>query len=132
MFNDTWTLSYDPENDASSISAAFTKFDQTSTLSIYTGPNHTFLQRETLSFQRTLPRKEGDFLGFKRSSIKTTVDVDCVNDAGEVSKVPVIITTKAAVPVGAVDAQALAALQLHRGVVADDAIFLKSAQELSI
>lgn len=66
----------------------------------YTGPSHTFQDKDTLVLGRTAPKPTSTFAGMARSLIKRVKTVTLADG----SRVDAMITTETAFPVGAADA----------------------------
>lgn len=113
MQPNTITLSVDEENDGvGPVNHVFTRLEEYLNRSVYVGPNHSLVTRNTLGLYRTFPKPQGNFNGVAKTSMKFTQDVQVLGKDG-VSQItsPIIVEVSYSIPVGATGAQILIARQ---------------------
>lgn len=117
------TLSVDALNNGTPANQVYTRSEEVANRSTYRGPLHTLQSKDTLQFYRTLPKRQGNFLGAAKCSVKLTQDVSVPNadGSGEIV-VPMIIETAFSFPVGVTDAQMLAIRQRMVAVLDTDSV----------
>lgn len=87
----------------------FERFETRLNSSVYHGANHVMDARNLMALFRTMPKENGNFKGFARSSYKVTQDVVVVGKDGLAQlTVPAIVKTEYVLPVGITEADRLA------------------------
>lgn len=99
MLPDTVTLAL--PNSGTPVNRAFKRIDVLQNRSVYHGPAHTTLLRETLGFYRTPSKKIGNFNGVMKGAVKTTLDIEVQNAIKETIVSPQIGEMSFSIPVGA-------------------------------
>jgi hypothetical protein len=134
MLDNTFTLQADLENDGGTLTdILMTRIEEYLNRSVYKGPDHTLVSRDTLGFYRTAPKKVGNFNGVAKSSVKSTHDHTVAGvDSSTTLTSPIIIETNFSIPVGVTHAQVLAARQRHVALLDLDAIMTKLNEGLEI
>jgi len=123
MQDNTITLGVDVANDSNVVNAVFTRHSEELNRSIYNEAGHTLASRDTLTFNRTAPKPNGDSRGMARSAIKFTQDVSVANASGDGTIVlPLIGEVSFSVPVGTTPAQTMELRQRIIAILDDDAI----------
>lgn len=101
MLPDTITLAL--PNGGTPVDKAFARIDVLQNRSVYHGPAHTTLMRQTLGFYRTPSKRIGKFNGVMKSAAKVTLDINVPNAIGETVVSPQIGELSFSVPVGATE-----------------------------
>lgn len=107
MLDNTITLAVDVLNNGTPVNQLFTRDEEYVNRSVYTGPDHSLVSRQTLGFYRTPVKKSGTDLGTAKSSFKLTEDVTVLNSVGASVLKPAIVNVDASFPVGITAAVAL-------------------------
>lgn len=109
------TLPVDVLNNGTLVNHVFNRFEEFQNRAVYTGPEHTLVNRDTMSLYRTLPKPSGNFRGVLKSAAKFSKDVVVlgVDGVSQLSS-PIILEVSMSVPVGALAADVLVMRQ--RGV----------------
>lgn len=90
-------------NGGTPANALFKRIDVVQNRSLYHGPGHSPIARNTLGFYRTPSKKVGNFLGVMKSSMKHTMDIQITNAVGETVTSPQIGELSFSIPVGATE-----------------------------
>lgn len=108
MLDNTVTLPVDILNNGTTSNRVYTRYDEYQNRSVYKGPSHTLVKRDTLGFYRTPVKANGTDNGVAKSAIKLTFDVEVPGKvaASPVVK-PLIGDASFSIPVGATPAQTL-------------------------
>lgn len=123
MQNDTITLSVDVTNSGSPTSEPYTRHEELANRSTYIGADHTLADRNTLQFYRTPPRRNGEFLGAAKTSLKFTQDTSVANASGDGNIVaPLIMEVQISAPVGVTEADLVHLRQRVLAVLDDDSV----------
>lgn len=101
MLPDTITLAL--PNGGTPVNKAFGRVDVFPNRSVYHGPAHTVLMRQTLGFYRTPSKRIGKFNGVMKSAAKVTLDIHVLNAIGETITSPQIGDLSYSIPVGATE-----------------------------
>lgn len=133
MLDNTITLSVDPANDSNPENQIFTRFDEYQNRSVYTGPNHSLSDRETLTFYRTAPKPSGNFKGVAKSSFKISRDVS-VEGKDDTTTVAAIELGEVSfsIPIGTTAAEAMELRQRLIAVLDDDDLMAAAMENLEI
>ena len=102
MIDNTITLAVDTANTSSTTDELYTRFEESSNRSVYTGPTHDLSGlRDMLTITRALPKKNGNFRGTGKSSTKFTKDHEVEGvDTTTTLNVPGIIEVSTSFPLG--------------------------------
>lgn len=92
-------------NGGTPVNEIATRIDVFTNRSSYNLAGHSPALRKQLGFYRTLPKRQGKFLGVTRSAVKVTLDIDVPNSVGEPTVQPLIADLGFAVPIGATEAE---------------------------
>lgn len=103
MLENNITLSL--KNGGTPVDAVFVRIDVNGNRSLYHGPGHSNIARNTVNFYRTPVKKSGNFLGVMKSAIKVTQDLDVLNAVGDPIVSPEIGEVSFSIPVGATEAE---------------------------
>lgn len=128
MLDNTITLSVDPENDGGPVNQVFTRIEEYQNRSVYKGPNHSFVNRDTLSFYRTPPKKSGIFNGTLKTAQKFSTDITVATSDGGTTVLPLIGQVDFSVPIGATAAQCMALRQRILAALDLDALQTKAME----
>lgn len=100
---ETITLDYDP--GTGTVTKTYGRFDASNSgYTVYTEANHTLLTRDEMRLYRTLPKKNGVYLGKSKTAVKITVDVPATDAEGNDITDAIIIDCGGSIPVAAADA----------------------------
>lgn len=91
-------------NGGSPVNAVFNRIDVFQNRSVYHGPGHNPLMRNTVGFYRTPSKKVGNFNGVMKSAIKSTRDLSVPNAIGNPTISPAIGEVSFSIPIGATEA----------------------------
>lgn len=111
MQPNTITLSVDLANSATATDQVFSRHEEQINRSTYIGPLHSLVARHVIQLYRTFAKRAGVFLGSTKTSVKYTKDVTVLQFDGSETKAPLIVEINFSVPVGAANADVLAARQ---------------------
>lgn len=112
MQADTITLAVDVLNNGTAVGQAYVASDRSGVnRTIYQGPGHTLISRNTMAFMRGYPKRTGNFYGSAKSSIKFTKDVSVPQADGTTTVAPLIVEVSVSMPVGVPVADLLAIRQ---------------------
>lgn len=133
MLDNTITLSVDYLNDSNTTDEVYSRQDEFQNRSVYTGPDHTLSERDTMSFYRTYPKQSGNFRGTAKSAIKFSQDVqvDGVDASTSVNAVE-IGEISFSLPVGTTAAAAKILRQRMIAALDDDTLMAKLNDKLEI
>lgn len=134
MLDNTISLNVDLENNGGDLTVVvLTRNEEYLNRSVYKGPNHSLISRDTVGFYRTQPKKVGNFNGVAKSSIKSTSDqVVAGADSSTSLTSPIILEVNASIPVGATHAAILAARQRLIALLDNDAVMDKLVEGLEV
>lgn len=127
MLDNTITLPVDVENNGVTVDKAYVRSEEYLNRTVYTGPGHTLIARDTLGVYRTPVKKSGTDLGTAKSAMKFTEDITVLNAVGENVSKPAIVNVDASLPVGISAAKALELRQ--RTIAALDHAFASALME---
>lgn len=131
MLADIITLPVDVLNNGTLVNQAFSRDEEYVNRSVYTGPLHTLVTRQTLGFYRTPIKKSGTSLGTAKSAVKLTEDITVLNSLGANTVAPAIIDIATSFPVGITAAKAME-LRQRAIAVLDHAVAAVVTEKLSI
>lgn len=132
MLSDNITLSVDTLNDGNPTNRVYTRRDEFQDRTIYKGPSHSFVSRDTLGFYRTYPKPTTTENGVAKSAIKLTQDITVPGrDAGTTYTRPMVADASFNIPVGATAAQTLEFRQRLIAVI-DHALAATLVDELEV
>lgn len=131
MLADIITLPVDVLNNGTLVNQAFSRDEEYVNRSVYTGPLHTLVTRQTLGFYRTPIKKSGTSLGTAKSAMKLTEDITVLNSLGANTVAPAIIDIATSFPVGITAAKAME-LRQRAIAVLDHAVAAVVTEKLSI
>lgn len=132
MLDNNITLVVDTLNNGTPSNRVYTRYDEYQNRSIYKGPSHSLVTRDTLGIYRTPVKANGADLGVAKSAFKLTQDIEVPGKASEttVSK-PMIADASFSIPVGATAAQTLEFRQRLIAAI-DHAIASRVVDELEV
>lgn len=108
MLTSPITIAVDTENTGTTENQVYSRFDSSSNRSTYIGDGHSNVARNTLGFFRSLPKKNGNFRGTAKTSLKFTEDITVTGvDGVSALTTPLICEVNFSIPVGATEAQQL-------------------------
>lgn len=90
-------------NGGTPVNISIARIDVLQNRSVYHEPTHSTTMRKTVGFYRTLPKRNGDFLGVAKSALKSTVDLTVQNAKGESIISPAIGEISFSIPIGATE-----------------------------
>jgi hypothetical protein len=127
------TLSVDAANDGNPADEDYTRVEEFQNRSVYEGPNHSLVERETLTFYRTKPTKSGNFNGVAKSAAKFSIDVavDGV-DTSTTVVAPLIGEISFSLPIGTTAADAMHLRQRLVALADNDTIMVALSELLHI
>lgn len=131
MLDNQITLPVDMLKNGTLTNRVYSRYSEFTDRSLYSGPNHTLTNRETLGFYRTQPKPNNVDYGVAKSAIKLTKDSDVTNRAGATIKKPFIGDVLFSIPVGATAAQTLSFRQELIAVI-DHALAANLVDKLEI
>lgn len=132
MLDNTITLPVDTLNNGTPTNRIYTRYDEYQNRSVYKGPAHSLLKRDTLGFYRTPVKANGTDNGVAKSAIKLTQDIDVPGKlASSTVTKPMIGDISLSIPVGATAAQTLEFRQRMIAVI-DHALAAKLVDELEV
>lgn len=133
MLPDSITLVVDVANNGTTENQVYGLSDRFQNRSVYKGPLHTLLSRDTLGFYRGTPTKSGNFNGVAKSSAKFTLDIEVPGvDPSTTVVAPIIIDVSQSLPIGVTDAQAKEARQRVMALLDKDTIMQTASEKLEI
>lgn len=95
------TLVVDTANNGTTTDVTLKKSDYFQNRSVYSGPLHSSLNRDTLNFYRAVAKQNGNFRGVDKSSVKFSKDYTVPGvDSTSTLVSPVIIEVNFSIPVG--------------------------------
>lgn len=122
------TLSVDVLNNGTGVNRVYTNWDRTSSRSMYIGPTHTALERDTLTLFRSPAKPNGNFAGVEKTTIKFSEDAEVLgNDGATTIRAPKICEISFSLPVGVTAAEKVEFRQ--RAIAALDHTIMTSFQE---
>ena len=131
MLDNTLTLSVDTTNDGSPEDQTVTRFDSLQDRSIYKFENDTYVVRDMLNFYRTVPKRNGNSLGVKKSAFKLTQDQVVPGvDETTTRTAPALLDVSFALPVGTTAAAAMVLRQRAIALLDDDAFIERLTNNL--
>nr|URG15273.1 MAG: coat protein [Leviviridae sp.] len=107
MLDNIITLPVDVLNNGSTVNKAYVRSEEYLNRTVYEGPAHSLVAKDTLSVYRTPVKKSGTDLGTAKSAMKFTEDLTVLNAVGENVSKPAILNVEASFPVGITAAKAL-------------------------
>lgn len=108
MLNNTITLPVDILNNGTTSNRVYTRYDEYQNRSVYKGPSHTLVKRDTLGFYRTPVKANGTDNGVAKSAMKLTFDIEVPGKIATTTVTkPLIADASFSIPVGATTAQTL-------------------------
>lgn len=133
MLSGTITLNVDLLNNGTQTAQAFARAEEFQNRSVYEGPSHSLISKDTLTFYRTRPTKSGNFNGTAKSAMKFSTDttVPAVNTADTIVA-PMIGEVSFSLPVGCTAAQAKALRQRLVALLDDDVVMSQLTELLHI
>lgn len=132
MLDNTITLPVDILNNGTTSNRVYTRYDEYQNRSVYKGPSHTLVKRDTLGFYRTPVKANGTDNGVAKSAMKLTFDIEVPGHiASTTVKKPLIAEASFSIPVGATTAQTL---EFRQRLIAciDHALAAKVVDDLEI
>jgi len=104
MIDNTITLAVDTLNNGTPTNRVYSRYEEFQNRSVYIGPEHSLSARDTMALYRSPVKKNGNFPGMAKSSIKLTQDVSVLGlDVTTSIKAPMIGEASFSVPVGITD-----------------------------
>lgn len=108
MLNNTITLPVDILNNGTTSNRVYTRYDEYQNRSVYKGPSHTLVKRDTLGFYRTPVKANGTDNGVAKSAMKLTFDIEVPGKVATTTVTkPLIADASFSIPVGATAEQTL-------------------------
>jgi len=133
MQADTITLAVDELNNSTTVDHVYRRSDEDRNRSIYAGPDHSLIAKETMTFYRTANKKVGNFNGVAKSAVKFVKDISVPGvDASTTIVAPMIGEISFSLPVGFTAAAALEFRQTLLAVLDDDTVMSKLSELLEI
>lgn len=131
MLDNTITLPVDKLNNGTTVNQVYSRDEEYVNRSVYTGPEHSLVKRQTLGFYRTPIKKSGTSLGTAKSAMKLTEDITVLNSLGANTVAPAIIDIAVSFPVGIT---VTVAMELRQRAIAvlDHAVAAFVTEKLSI
>lgn len=132
MLDNSITLPVDVLNNGTPVNRVYTRLSEFTDRSVYKGPSHTLVKRDTMGFYRTPVKANGADNGVAKSAIKLTNDITVAGKLASTDVVkPMIATCEFSIPVGATAAQTLEFRQRLIAAI-DHAIAARLVDELEI
>lgn len=123
MLNDTIVLPVDKLNDGTPTDKTFTRSSEFQNRSVYSGPLHSAVEKDTLSFYRSYEKRNGNFLGVFKASVKLSQDMNVPGyDNTTTINAPSIIEVNFSIPVGVTAAQMLEQRQAIIALLDNDTV----------
>lgn len=123
MQDNTITLSVDNANNNTPVSTAYSRYTEELNKSTYIGAGHVPNSNvDTMILSRSLPTKNGTFLGTGKSQVKFTRTVTVSASDGTTLKVPLIIDVNFSVPVGTTSSEVVKLRQTAIALLDTDTI----------
>lgn len=117
------TLAVDTANTGTTTNQVYTRFEEKTDRSTYIGATHVLDSRDMIQLYRTAPKRNGEFRGVARTSIKVTEDISVDNVSGDGQIVaPMLLECSFSIPVGATAAQTLELRQRLLALLDDDSV----------
>jgi len=133
MLNDQITISVDDANNDVLVDTDFNRHTEFQNRSVYVSDAHTVAMRDELSFYRAFPKRNGNFNGVSKSSIKLTRDMEVPGfDSSTSLLAPLITEINFSVPVGVTAADILRHRQTLYALLDVDVIMDKLVQQLMV
>lgn len=131
MLDNTITLPVDVANNATLVNKVYTRDEEYLNRSVYTGPSHTLVMRDTLGFYRSPVKKSGTDLGTAKSSMKVTEDISVTNALGATVVKPAIGSAEFSFPVGITAGKAM---EIRQRLIAaiDHAVAIALTEKLQV
>lgn len=132
MLDGTITLPVDILNTGSTTNRVYSRLSEFTDRSIYKGPAHTLIQRDTMGFYRSAVKSNGSDNGVAKSALKLTQDITVPGKVATTYVVkPLIADVSFSIPVGTTAAQTLEFRQRIIAVI-DHAISARLVDDLEI
>lgn len=131
MLDNTITLPVDVASNNTFVNQVFSRDEEYVNRSVYTGPSHTLVARQTLGFYRTPVKKSGTSLGTAKAAFKLTEDITVLNSLGANTVSPAIVDVFTSFPVGISAAKAME-LRQRAIAVLDHAVAAVLTEKLSV
>lgn len=136
MLDNTISLTVDVANDGETTAdetQVYSRHEEYLNRSVYIGEDHSLAAPHTLSWYRTQPKANGNFLGMAKSAFKISQCLS-VPGADGVSNVnaPLIAEVSFAVPVGTTASQVVEMRQRLVALLDDDTLMNKAQLTLSV
>lgn len=132
MLDNTITFPVDVLNNNTTVDRTYARFQEYLDRSVYKGPSHTLMMRDTVGFYRTPVKANGANNGVAKSAGKLTQDIVVPAKVASTTVVlPLIGNFDFSIPVGATAAQTLEFRQRLIAVI-DHAICARLVDELEI
>lgn len=133
MLSDAITLSVDAANNSSPANQVFGLSDRFQNRSVYKGPAHTLISRDTLGFYRGTITKSGNFNGVAKSSCKFTKDIEVPGvDQSTTVMAPMILEISFSLPVGTTAAEAMEMRQRAIALLDSDTHMITLTEQLEV
>lgn len=133
MLDNVITLAVDELNNDSTVDVDFSRFEEFSNRSVYTGEEHQLTAKDTLTFYRTFPKQSGNFKGTAKTAFKFSQDFLVTGADGIASLTsPLIVEVSFSVPVGVTAADQLIGRQRAIALLDDDAIMVALMNQLMV
>jgi hypothetical protein len=118
------TLVVDPANDSNNVNEAYRRYSSNElNRTLYIGPDHTTVMRNTLTLLRTPAKRNGRSFGVDKATFKFTQDVLVPTTTPDVDMVaPAIVEVAFSLPVGATPEDAMHLRQRAIAVLDNDTI----------
>lgn len=132
MLDNSLTIPVDVLDNGTAVPRVYSRYDEYQNRSVYKGPSHSLVSRDTMGFYRTPVKSNGSDNGVAKSAIKLTQDIEVAGKTADASVVkPMIGDVSFSIPVGATAAQTLEFRQRLIGVI-DHAISARLVDDLEI
>lgn len=133
MLDNTITLGVHVANSAAVVNIDFRRFNEYADRSVYISENHATELRDTLSFNRTMPKRSGNLKGVAKSGFKFTKDqrIAGVDETTTITQ-PLIAEVGFNVPVGTPVEQEILIRQRIIALLDNDVLMLRTSRTLEV
>jgi hypothetical protein len=133
MLDSSITFPVDELNNGTPTDHVFTRSEEYLHRTIYTGPEHSLSDRDTMTVARTQPTRSGNFRGTAKSSLKFTIDKSVETlEAGTYVTAPLIGSINFSMPVGITAADAMILRQRLVAALDDEDFIVALMENLNV
>lgn len=133
MLDTQLTLPVDVLNNGTLVNKIYNRYESIPNRTVYTGPGHTLLKKDTITFYKTSPKRAGNFNGVARTAIKVTQDETIPGyDATTSISSPLIFDLSFGIPVGVTTPTIKEVRQRVIAILDNDALMARLMEGLEV